>query len=732
MNTIIEHIKNKNRVKSVVVCLLMCLLPFCVMAKGPKKKKGGLGTSSLYMQYEHPQISVLTDANGQKPNFLSEKLSYTHADNELTTKDSTDKKPKSINEVQNLNEVVITTKSKFAPEYKGKIEVDFQIRVPKVFFSPNWRIILSPKLMHNDSTIDLQKVVLKGHEFAQMQKDSYTRYDQYIKSIVGKDRYDSVFVDYKSLGKDINNVQGMFYQHYQSNWGKQKEYLDNLAMWKKKQDFFEQQQREYKAKVYLSYSRKAYYEKVKNELDGKDTTGIYAKYMKMYKKDIKRMSEYFADRKRENEKSKPRPAFDTNRLSDMSARIFNEKDSAEIAHNSYRYGDIANNEMKMTQKDQVFKDYVVFPYETNTRMDSVMDGGSDFVFIYKQSYDVVPDLKKIRIYMDTRVEVTDQSSYISPAADTLSYFVASLAQLADSTLAYKVSNLTRNGMNTFNLNLKYLPKNHQFNPEYGNNKTQMGQMNEFFEALKQGSIYAVDSIEVNVSHSLLGEYESNMVGSQKEAENLVAYLQKKYPQAEVVKWMAKGTGEDWSGLVREIKRNDQIQNKEEILDTLSKAKFPDVTEAVIKKKFASDYAVIYKSIYPTLDNSSIGFYLHRTDMTQNTEVRKDYKGSNYEQGVRLLMEREYRKALVLLADYPDYNTALCLACLGYNAKAYELLVKLQKDGNRDYLLAIVASRLGKKDEAIAFMKDAFKEDPSKKYRVRLDYEAQELVENNNL
>lgn len=104
----------------------------------------------------------------------------------------------------------------------------------------------------------------------------------------------------------------------------------------------------------------------------------------------------------------------------------------------------------------------------------------------------------------------------------------------------------------------------------------------------------------------------------------------------------------------------------------------------------------------------------------------------YREGLRLLEEREYWKALEILKDYPDYNTALCLACMGYNGRAYDILSELPETANNKYLLSIVAARMDKQEEATECLLRAIGLDPSKVYRIALDSEVMGLVERHGL
>ena len=71
--------------------------------------------------------------------------------------------------------------------------------------------------------------------------------------------------------------------------------------------------------------------------------------------------------------------------------------------------------------------------------------------------------------------------------------------------------------------------------------------------------------------------------------------------------------------------------------------------------------------------------------------------SAYMHGLDLMEDRQYKDALVILSDYNDYNTAICLMSLGYDARAAGILESLPESSNVCYLLSILYSRL--KDDA---------------------------------
>lgn len=717
----------KSLSRLVIAACAISLLTSCSVWKRLIGKKGDLQTKSLYMQFDHPQITLPDDGKGGN-SVVSEQVTYNHADNELSEKYQPIKGTGRITDVQHLGEVVVTSKSRFTPERDGKINVDFIIRVPKALLSPKWRMTLSPKLLHNDSIVNLQEIILSGADFVQAQKNTYSDYDKYLKSIVPKSKYDSAFLNQKKIAKDINRYEGNIYDRYYGNWNKQKNYLEYYNQWKKRQEYFTYKERVFKA--YPTYAEKAYRERFKRLLDGKDSTGVYEQYKEKYKADTKEHIDHWEKRKQKALEERPTKGIENLALQNVKSITFTKRDSVTVAKNSYFWKDVVRNDIKGERRDSTFNEIVKYPYQHGLLLDTVLTADKDFVFFYKQSYRVVPGLKKVRIYMDSKVNAIDQSTYYSPSIDTLSYFIASLSQLVDTTLSYKVQNLTRMGINQISAKIKYSP-NGAFNIDYKDNKAEVAQVLDFIDALNQNKVYAVDSVNIEVSHSLAGDYTKNQTLSEKEANSFRVFLAQKFNFGNV-KIISEGIGENWNGLVREIRQTNSIQNKDEILNVIATTTYPDKTENEIKAKFKSDFDIISSEIYPRLERTTVLFNVHRTDMTTDTEIRKEFKGTEYQEGLRYLQEREYWKAMQILANYGDYNTALCLLCLGYNAKAYELLKSLSQTGDNEYLLALVSYRLQKGDEAAQHLRESIKLDPAKKYRISLDAEVSELAKIYNI
>lgn len=707
---------------------------FAFSSKTPKEAM----VKPLFMQSKRANIELPFQEKskiGTGSATISEEVSYINP--EEIREDSQTNKSTNLSDVQLLSEVVVTAKSRFTPERNGRVSVDFILRVPKEVLSENWRVTLSPKLFHNDSIIPLKDVILKGSAFLAKQEQDYKNYDDYVKSIVGKEDYDNVFFDKTGTNKDIRNRQNLYYEEYYKEWSKQMEY----EKWKTEKSKFDAAQiaklKGYRQRFHNEYVRKAREQVIRDMARGKDTVGLFDKYMQKFNKNSKSLVLDSEDFEVNYMKlpAKFRDAYEAGRtLEDIMNNVMTEADSIEIAQNRYLFEAIAENEMKASRKEEVAKEMIPFPYEEGFRLDSIIDGGKDFIYLYKQDHPVTVGLKKLKLTMNGRVDAMDRSRFVMQPADTISYFISSLAQLADTSLIYKRTKLHRDAYNRQAAYIKFVPNKTDFNLNYANNKEEINNVLNTYRTFTQNNMFVMDSIVLRVSTALDGSYDNNHSLSLKRGNALKNYFIKnlsgeiKNPES-VIKIEAKG--EDWSTLVKEIQSRNDIMNKTQILSMLEGAIHPDETEKTIKKEFPNDYKTIKDSIYPLLNRIDFEFNMHRPDMTEETRIDVQER-PDYEKGLQLLMDREYWKALEILSNYPDYNTALCLISMGYNAKAKEILDNLPVTGNNEYLRAILSIRAGKDQDAINHLLKSCELDMSKIYRAPLDPEVSALIRKYNL
>ena len=691
-------------------------------------------TRPLFMQSEYANIELPPQKDGKAgSNIVSEKVTFKNE--EKINKQTTSDEEIDLSKEQQLSEVVVKGTSRFSPERKGMVDVDFIVKVPKELLSTNWRVYMQPTLLHNDSVVTLESIVLKGEQFYNKQKDDYKTYDAYLASIVGKAAYDSVFLDKEGIRQDIADRQVFFYDQYYKEWSE----LINYDKWKSSITGLSFAQRARlrgtRDRLFNEYSRKANEQTVRAAALGKDTTGIYPRNMKEYNDKLQRVIqvEMGNEEKLKNIPPQFREFIESGvDINSIINGVVTKQDSMRIANFRYEFEKIAINEMKDEAKDDMFKDMVPFVYETNTRVDSVIGSANDYTFYYKQSYPVSIGLKNVRIFMNSDIDAIDRSKYTLATSDTLSYVISSLAQLADTSYIYKRTTLYRDLYNQMLIYPKFAPNKTAFNINYKDNAKQIESVIETYNAFLEKPDIAIDSIMIRVSTDLDGNYDTNFNHSKKQAESIKGYLAGVLKGNNVENLIKiRYQGEDWNTLVSLIKENTEIVNKDSILARLASATFPDDCEKKIKKDFPKDYKIIYETIYPKLAKADIVFNMHRTNITDEIAIDVQER-PGYEKALKYLVDRDYKKAFDILADYPDYNTALCLVCLGYNAKALELLKQLPQTANTEYLLAIVSVNGDDELGAVEHLKKAIELDPNKEDRIPLDPEMSNLVKKYNI
>lgn len=742
----------------------------------------------LFMQSKRPAIELpfVKGANNRGAALVAEQVVYTNA--ETITKTSLDmNKAVDLNEVQELNEVVVTAKSRFTPEQDGRVNIDFILKVPKELLSTNFRVTLNPKLLHNDSLVPLKNILLKGDEFKIRQKQSYVDYENFLNSIVEKSNYDSVFVDHDGVRQDIRNQQEFYYDQYHKEWSRQVDYEDwrikkdraeaiseasklgfdkklyhenirkarelamkEVAKGKDTTGFFArymnkhmksqnldkgiltvETKTDYRYDFYREYSQKAREKVLTDWSNGKDTIGAYAKYMKDFDGKFKTMVLDGEDLKEVPDRY--RDIYKSGRdMDQIDMQQFTERDSVEIAQSRYKYDEIAMNEMKEAMREERRRELIIFPYEEGARLDTVIQTDQDFIYHYKQDYPVAPGLKSIRLVLNTQIDAVDRSRFVQPFSDTLSYFISSLSQLVDTSLIIKKTTVHRDVYNTMAIYPKFMPGKHAFDVKYKDNKEETEKLINTYRTFSEEGKLLMDSIMIRVSTALDGSYDKNYELSMKRAEALKAYFVKTLGGNDLnLVFKTRQSGEDWNTLAKLINRRTDMQDKSAILDSLSQAVYPDQTEVNIKKMYPQDYKIIRDSIYPLLSRADIVFNMKRQGVTEEVMVKVEER-PDYAKALDLLQDRKYWDALDILSNYPDYNTALCLVCMGYNAKALELLETLDQTGDTEYLLAILAVRSKDDNLAIEHLLKACELDSSKIYRASLDPEIVSLVDKYNL
>ncbi|MBR1783377.1 MAG: hypothetical protein IJ753_07680 [Bacteroidales bacterium] len=198
-----------------------------------------------------------------------------------------------------------------------------------------------------------------------------------------------------------------------------------------------------------------------------------------------------------------------------------------------------------------------------------------------------------------------------------------------------------------------------------------------------------------------------------------------------VRFISRSNPENWRML-------DVLVAEDTVLTAFQKQEYKDLAAIADadQREWALAHAEYYRhlreDLYPRLRTVKFDFHLHRKGMVKDT-IQTTVLDEEYMAGVQAIRDRDYETAITLLRPYQDYNTAVAFCAMDYNASALAILEALDARSELgmkaqiDYMLAVIYSRQGKNKEAVERYLKACDLTPSYWHRGNLDPEISELI-----
>jgi len=393
-------------------------------------------TEHLFLEKKQIGISHPGIKSGPNtPMVLSEQVNFSAPLLELNTDDNTgDEARLDTNKVYTLSEITVTSKARFAPVREGRINIDFLIHIPTEYLSDDFQLTLTPELLHNDSVVKLEDVILRGKKFKELQKQDYERYEKYLSSIINPVSYDSAFVDHQGVNRELNRRRKSELDQYYNKWSVLQEYRD----WRNKQqakfDAYNIKRAEELRKKLMKHDIKYQSMFSRQIAIHQDTTALGKKYRAERKKIIASAPV----RKQITLDAVPAKYRDIYLKGigpeDMAPLLPQEKDSVRIAGSFVLHEKIAANEVKGERQQEMFRYMVPSPYRDDAHYNTTIIPGKDYSYRYTRSYPVTAGLKNLRLTLGGNITATDRSYYKIQRTDTLNYVISSIDELADGSL----------------------------------------------------------------------------------------------------------------------------------------------------------------------------------------------------------------------------------------------------------------------------------------------------------
>ena len=371
-------------------------------------------------------------------------------------------------------------------------------------------------------------------------------------------------------------------------------------------------------------------------------------------------------------------------------------------------------------------------YAHDWRLDSVIQKKENFEYYYNQDFPSEDMEKKLKLSFVATVEDLDGQSYPLPAGDTLNYFISSMMQFLDRTPRYVRHTIYRKATENASCLVNFPVGSTEVIDTLGSNKEELGRVASKMREINEGNEFVIDSIILKAGCSPEGGYAANKLLAAGRAASLHSYLAPVLgTNAEAVELVKEQPqAENWEKLTALIKEKE-LPNKDGVLEVIQNTEDPDQREFKIREEYPEDYEVIRNERYPMLRAVDFVFYLSRRGMVEDV-VYTNVIDTAYANALKLMDRRKYKEAMPKLLEYQDWNTAICYMSLGYNDTAIKIFEKQKQSADRDYMLAILYSRVGKIEKAVETFMSCCKEDESKIDRGELDPEISRLMDKYNL
>ena len=147
-------------------------------------------------------------------------------------------------------------------------------------------------------------------------------------------------------------------------------------------------------------------------------------------------------------------------------------------------------------------------------------------------------------------------------------------------------------------------------------------------------------------------------------------------------------------------------------------------------KVAGEIYELDKVIYKIPASDSLTYYI--SSLTAFVDKSLNPHDAKYQDGIKALLNRDYKRAITWLKDYKDINTALAYMELEYNGTARMILEALPDSENVMYLKAVVYCRTEREEQAKEAFLKACELKPAFWHRGNLDPEISYIVQRFNL
>ncbi len=573
-----------------------------------------------------------------------------------------------------INAAVVEARFRNVAERHGKVDIEFQIRVPKEMQDDAWQLRFYPRMHIMEDTLKLDQVVITGAKYRKAQLKGYQQYEKYLASIVT----DSTrFINLRLLELFIQrNIPDLY--AFKADTTEVADAQFNAILDTKVASSFASQ---------FGVTGRDAIEHYTNTISKRLNARRWEQREKMYRKYVK-------------------------------APIVHEGlrlDTVITAANGdfiYNYVQTIQTRPKLRKVDVVLSGDI---YEQDKRLYEIPETEPLTYYISSLSAFVDGTTRYKKQIISRRVEA-NTACYID--------FEQGSAEIIEN-----MSN-NRSEMGRIKGNLGSLIENREFDldsivvtascsPEGSvpfNTRLSQRRSESVSRYFSQYIQAYRDSLrEENMIHVYFDGMKEEDIPGQSETN---------------VQFISRSNPENWRMLDVLVEQSEVLtENEKLIYKDIRDVEDPDLREQSLS--WQDFYPHLREVLYPRLRTVKFDFHLHRKGMVKDT-VQTTVIDEAYMAGVQAIRDRDYETAIQILRPYKDYNAAVAFCAMDYNASALQILEALPETDQVNYLLAVIYSRRGEDQKAVEHYLKACRQAPAYWHRGNLDPEISELIKRYNL
>ena len=573
-----------------------------------------------------------------------------------------------------INAAVVEARFRNVAERHGKVDIEFQIRVPKEMQDEQWQLRFYPRMHILEDTLHLDQVVITGAKYRKAQLKGYQQYEKYLASIITDT---TRFINMRLLELFIQRNIPELYAFKADSTDVADEHFNAILDTKVAGSF---------ASEFGVTGRDAI-EHYTNTISKRLNARRWEQREKMYRKYVK-------------------------------APIVHEGlrlDTVITAANGdfiYNYVQTITTRPKLRKVDVVLSGDI---FEQEKRLYEIPETEPLTYYISSLSafVDGTPRYKKQiisrRVQANTAcyIDFVQGSAEIDEDMSNNHFEIGRIKQNLASLIENKVFDL-----DSIIVTASCSPEGSvPFNTKLSQRRSEA--VSRYFEEYIRA--YRDSLREENMVHVYFdGMAEEDIPG---QTGNDVVFISRNNP-------------ENWRMLDVLIAQSDSLtaDQKREYID-ICEVKDLDAREEMLSRK--PYYRFLREVLNPRLRTEKFDFHLHRKGMVKDT-IQTTVLDEEYMAGVQAIRDRDYEKAIQILRPYKDYNAAVAFCAMDYNASALAILETLPETDQVHYMLAVIYSRQGRDRDAVEHYLKACKLTPSYWHRGNLDPEIAALIKRYNL